>query len=54
MLNGILSETKWISLGVVEFEWVQTNEMVADGLTRTLANEKFAFFVRQIRLYTSV
>jgi len=35
---------------MVEFLWVPTNEMAADGLTKPLTNKKHARFLRQISL----
>ena len=34
--------------GAVEFEWVRTNEMAADELTKTISSEKFTSFMSQI------
>ena len=39
-----------VESGAVEFEWVRTNDMAADGLTKSLSKDKFAAFVRQIGL----
>ena len=39
-----------VETGAIEFEWVRTNDMVADGLTKTLTNDKFKVFVSQIGL----
>ncbi len=39
-----------VETGAVQFTWVPTNEMVADGLTKALSNDKFRAFVRQIGL----
>ena len=43
-----------VETGAVEFQWVRTSEMVADGLTKALTNEKFATFIRQIGLLGSM
>ena len=34
----------------VKFEWISTNDMTADELTKALTNDKFAAFIRQIGL----
>ena len=39
-----------VEIGAVMFEWVATNKMAADGLTKALSNDKFSAFVRQIGL----
>lgn len=39
-----------VETGAVKFELVPTNDMVADGLTNPLTNEKFAVFVGQLGL----
>ena len=39
-----------VETGSVKFEWVPTNEMAADGLTKALTNEKFAQFIHQLGL----
>ena len=39
-----------VETGAVRFEWVPTNDMVADGLTKPLTNEKFAVFIGQLGL----
>lgn len=31
-----------VKTGAVRFEWIPTNEMAADGLTKALTNDKFA------------
>jgi len=35
---------------MVEFSWVPTNKMAANGLTKPLTNKKHARFLRQIGL----
>ena len=42
-----------VETGAVEFSWIPTNFMAADGLTKALSNEKFAAFLRQIGLKES-
>jgi len=37
-----------VETGAIEFQWVQTSAMAADGLTKALTIEKFKGFVRQI------
>ena len=39
-----------VETGAVEFQWVKTNNIAADGLTKSLTNEKFAAFIKQIGL----
>ncbi len=42
-----------VETGAVQFEWVATNEMAADGLTKALTKDKHAVFVGQIGLKKS-
>ena len=39
-----------VETGAVRFEWIPTNDIVADGLTKPLSNNKFAVFVGQLGL----
>lgn len=39
-----------VETGAVKFQWVPTNDMAADGLTKALSNEKFTQFVYQLGL----
>ncbi len=39
-----------MEIEIVEFLWVPTNEIVADGLTKPLTSKKHAVFLRQIGL----
>ena len=39
-----------VETGAVQFEWIPTKDMAADGLTKALSNDKFAAFVLQIGL----
>ena len=43
-----------VETGAVRFEWIPTKDMVADGLTKPLTNEKFAVFVGQLGLNGTV
>ena len=43
-----------MKIEVVEFEWVRTNEIAADGLIKTLTSKNFECFVRQNRLHRSM
>ena len=42
-----------VETGAVRFEWIPTKDMVADGLTKPLTNDKFAVFVGQLGLNSS-
>ena len=42
-----------VETGAVVFEWVATRDMVADGLTKALSNNKHMVFVHQIGLQRS-
>lgn len=42
-----------VETGAVSFEWVATQEMAADGLTKALSNEKHKTFIHQIGLQKS-
>ena len=42
-----------VETGAVQFEWVPTKDMTADGLTKALTNDKFAAFIHQMGLRKS-
>ena len=39
-----------VETGAIRFKWIPTNNIVADGLTKPLSNDKFAVFVGQLGL----
>ena len=42
-----------VETGAIKFQWVSTNNMAADDLTKALSNEKFTQFVYQLGLKQS-
>ena len=36
--------------GIIKFEWVQTGNMAADGLTKALSTQKHNNFIRQLNM----
>ena len=39
-----------VETGTVQFEWIPTRDMAADGLTKALSNEKVSTFIPQLGL----